>query len=88
MENSRFWLLHFFDWKRAMPLMPIPGSRTWLGFSFTGVRTLNCPLFLNWQMEITRFCLLYFLDWKRPIPLLPIPGGRNTLGFSFTGCEP
>ena len=48
MEITRFWLLHSFDWKRAMPLLPIPGSRDWLGFPLTGGRTLNCPLFLNW----------------------------------------
>ena len=56
----RFWLLHFLDWKRSTPLLRTPGSRSWLGFSFTGVRTLNCPLFLNRQMEIMRFWLLTF----------------------------
>jgi hypothetical protein len=60
MEFMRFWLLHFLDWKRSTPLLRIPGSRSWLGFSFSGVRTLNCPLFLNRQMEFMRFWLLTF----------------------------
>jgi hypothetical protein len=32
-------------------LLRIPGSRSWLGFSFTGVRTLNCPLFESVEIE-------------------------------------
>jgi hypothetical protein len=87
MEITRFWLLHFLDWKCSTPLLRIPGSRSWLGFSFSGVRTLNCPLFLNRQMEITRFWLLHFLDWKRSTPLLRIPGSRSWLGFSFSGVR-
>jgi hypothetical protein len=43
--NHAILLLYFLDWKRPMPLMHIPGSRNWLGFSFTGVRTLNYLLF-------------------------------------------
>jgi hypothetical protein len=39
METTRFWLLYFLDCKRSIPHLPITGSRNWLGFSFTGVRT-------------------------------------------------
>ncbi len=51
MEITRFWLLYFLDWKGSTPLLRIPGSRNWLGFSFTGVRTLNCPLFESVEIE-------------------------------------
>jgi hypothetical protein len=33
------------------PLLRIPGSRNWLGFSFSRVRTLNCPLFESVEIE-------------------------------------
>ena len=56
----------------ASPAHPRKPQLAWLFLYW--VRTLNCPLFLNWQTEITRFWLLSFLDWNRPMPLLPIPG--------------
>jgi len=51
MEIARFWLLHFFDWKCSTPLLHIPGGRNWLGFSYSGVRTLICPLFESVEIE-------------------------------------
>jgi hypothetical protein len=44
MEITRLWLLYFLDRKRSTPLLRLTGSRSWLGFSFSTVRTLNCPL--------------------------------------------
>src|SRR6266404_1822874 len=54
MEIARFWLLHFFDWKCSTPLLHIPGGRNWLGFSYSGVRTLICPLFESVEIEQLR----------------------------------
>jgi hypothetical protein len=51
MEITRLWLLRFLDGKRSPLSLHIPGSRYWLGFSFTKVRTLNCPLFESVEIE-------------------------------------
>jgi hypothetical protein len=51
MEITRFWLLHFLDGKQLTTLLHVPESRSRRGFSFGGVRTLNCPLFESVGIE-------------------------------------
>jgi hypothetical protein len=49
--NRTILVAAFFDWKCSTPLLHIPGGRNWLGFSFSGVRTLICPLFESVEIE-------------------------------------
>jgi hypothetical protein len=66
-----------------------PKKRPELGFFESGVRTLNCPLFLNRQMEIMRFWLLTFprlgvLDTSPAHPWKP----QLAWLFLYRGADP